>query len=157
MYNNKPQAMQAFLYFLMKHKGKDAHLFSSYFYESREITPQEYYFNEFGTETLRTWFTDWAAHTAADVDYITRDEYQSSIEHYQYLTNDLYKDQCIPTTLCAVNAYVWEGTDSGTNGWIRPQAAFTTRGWSYNVFKINNSKKTIYRYLNATDRPFFCF
>ena len=33
---------------------------------------QEYWYHLFGGDNLRNWFADWAAHNAADMDYLTR-------------------------------------------------------------------------------------
>ena len=71
--------MQTWFYYLVKEKGVATNDILDYYVEERGMSPQQYWFELFGAENLRTWFADWVAHTAADQDYLTREEHKSHL------------------------------------------------------------------------------
>ena len=101
-------------------------------------TPQEYYFRSLGGPNLRKWFADWAGQVAAKMDFLTRDQFQVTVDN-------CYNHHCVRNKLW--QPYVWKSTDSGTQGWVRPKEDRTTRGWSFNVWRIINSRKANYMYV----------
>ena len=107
---------------------------------------QEYWYHLFGGDNLRNWFADWAAHNAADMDYLTRKEFKHSKDYYNYLVR-IYNSECEPQSACDPHSYVWEGVDTGTDGLTRPPTYpidLTTRGWSYNVWRLNSTRANTY-------------
>ena len=142
LYYSKHYAMQTWFYYLVKEKGVATNDILDYYVEERGVSPQQYWFELFGGENLRTWFADWVAHTAADQDYLTREEHKISFDYYH---ESISRDrECVPDPgQCQPHSYVWEGRDEGTDGLTRPPTApldLTTRGWSYNVWRINSTK-----------------
>ena len=69
-----------------------------------------------------------------------------SEEYYHYLVR-IYNSECDPQSACDAHSFVWEGEDSGTDGMVRPPTApidLTTRGWSYNVWRLNSTRANTY-------------
>ena len=138
--------MQVWFYYLVKDKGVAANDILDYYVEERGMTPQQYWFELFGGDNLRSWFADWAAHNAADMDYLTRGQYRVSLNYYHRLVR-IYNSECVPQSACDPHSYVWEGADAGTGGLVRPPTSpldLTTRGWSYNVWRINSTRANTY-------------
>ena len=138
--------MQTWFYYLVKKKGITTNDILDYYVEERGMSPQQYWFELFGGENLRSWFADWVASIAADMDYLTRKEFKHSLDYYHYLVR-IYNSECEPQWACDPHSYVWEGTDEGTGGMVRPPTAptdLTTRGWSYNVWRLSTTKASTY-------------
>ena len=84
---------------------------------------------------MRSHFADWAAHNSAEMDYLSREQYERGLLEIT-LAGDW--DYFRPS--------VWEATDQGTDGqWVRPIEELTARGWAYNVFNITNTGAATYR------------
>ena len=142
VYYSKTYAIQIFFYYLMKEKGVSKNAILDYYVEERNKSPQEYWCKLFGKENFENWFADWTVHNAADMDYLTREEFnESAYDSYPSIARD---KEC-STGLCDPHPYVWEGTDEGTSGWERPPANLTTRGWSYNVWRLKVTKAASYK------------
>ena len=138
--------MQILLYYLMEEKGVKASDLLDYYLDKKDQSPQEYWYRLFGGDNMRAWFADWAAHNAADMDYLTRKEFKDSKKYYNYLVR-IYNSECVPQSACDAHSYVWEGKDTGTGGMVRPPTAptdLTTRGWSYNVWRLSSTKANTY-------------
>ena len=84
---------------------------------------------------MRSYFADWAAHNSANMDYISREQYEKGLLELSWSGDmDFFRPS------------VWEATDKGTEGqWVRPREELTTRGWAYNVFNITNTADATYR------------
>ena len=147
LYYSKHYAMQILLYYLVEEKGVKANDLMDYYVEERGQSPQEYWYRLFGGDNMRAWFADWAAHNAADMDYLTREEFKVSLDRYKHLALPNRDKECNPPADCGPHSYVWEGVDAGTGGLVRPPTApldLTTRGWSYNVWRLNSTKANTY-------------
>ena len=82
---------------------------------------------------MRSHFADWAAHSSAEMDYLSREQYKRGL---QLVSGD--RDYFRPS--------VWTAADQGTGGlWVRPLQELTARGWAYNVFNITNTGDATYR------------
>ena len=69
-----------------------------------------------------------------------------SEEYYHYLVR-IYNSECDPQSACDAHSFVWEREDFGTDGMVRPPTApidLTTRGWSYNVWRLNSTRANTY-------------
>merc|ERR1712110_119847 len=79
-----------------------------------------------------------------------------SAHYYRYTFWNHWGHQCNTTEgLCDFYAYVWEGVDTGTMGKKRPPTIpkdLTTRGWSYDVWRINSTKQNLYEFLLSGDQ-----
>ena len=75
---------------------------------------------------------------------LTREEFEESRDYFHYLVS-IYNSECVPQSACDPHSYVWEGEDEGTDGLTRPPTNLTTRGWSYNVWRINTTTANTYR------------
>ena len=60
-----------------------------YYTKETGLSPQEYWFKNLRKdgEDFRTMFAEWAAHNAADMDYLTREQFKQSKNHYKHLKN----------------------------------------------------------------------
>lgn len=76
LYYSKHYAMEILLHYLVEEKGVRANDLLDYYVEERGQSPQEYWYQLLGGDNMRTWFADWAAHNAADMDYLTREEFR---------------------------------------------------------------------------------
>ena len=146
LYYSKHYAMEILLHYLVEEKGVKSNDLLDYYVEERGLSPQEYWYRLLGGDNMRAWFADWAAHNAADMDYLTRKEFKDSKKYYRYLVQ-IYNSECDPQSACDAHSYVWEGKDTGTGGMVRPPTAptdLTTRGWSYNVWRLTSTKANTY-------------
>ena len=114
-----------------------------YFLEDRNASPQEYWYNLIGNDEFRNYFADFAIHNAADMDYLTREEFEISKNNYYRILQNEINTECA-NNVCDLHSYVWEAKDAGTNDWQRPPKDLTTRGWSYNVWRVNVTKAADY-------------
>ena len=138
-YKNKQYSLQILIYFLVSIKNIDMGVLHGYYSAVRDTSPQEYWYKELGGKNLRSMFADWVIHTSADMDYLTREEFEFSKRHYYGVYNDLVnKEQCAGAT-CEPHFYVWEGADNGTGGFLRPPTNLTPRGWSHNVWRVSST------------------
>ena len=119
-----------------------------YYAAARNVTPQEYWYRELGGGNLRNMFADWIIHTTADMDYLSREEFEASKNHYYYHYNRLVNTEECAGSTCEPHFYVWEGADNGTGGLIRPPANLTPRGWSHNVWRVNSSFANNYTWVS---------
>lgn len=121
-------AMNSYLYYLTEVEEVPARYVMAGFYANTSQSPQEYLYRNIAD--LRTYFGNWAAHNAADFDYMTRAQWNRAVLE---LENYGQPDD--------INPYVATYTDSGTDGaWAEPEGSLTTRGWAYNVVRVNNTQ-----------------
>ena len=68
-------------------------------------------------------------------------------DDYAHLSLPNRDPECYPPAPCEPHSYVWEGVDQGTDGLTRPPTSpmdLTTRGWSYNVWRLNTTRASKY-------------
>jgi len=98
--------------------------------------PQEYLYNQLGGAKFAGLYADFAAHNVSGYPgFPTGTEERSARELKKYGDS------------LDVHPIVHTYSDAGTGGaWVRPDRDFVTRGWGYNVYKINNSKDAVYTF-----------
>ena len=57
----------------------DRSIITDGFYASTDNSPQEYLCNKVGPLEFRTMFADWAAHNTANMDYISREQWERAL------------------------------------------------------------------------------
>lgn len=129
--------MNSYLFFLTEVSGVDRDVITAGFYSNTGYNPQKYLFEEQGADIARSNYADFAAQTTADYAYLTRAQYDIAINEL-----NTYGD---PSD---INYFINELTDEGTGGtWTSPINDETTRGWSYNVVKIENTGTETYTFM----------
>merc|ERR1712181_25258 len=96
---------------------------------------EEYFVSRVGAEVFRSQFADWAGHNCANMDYLTREQYERGL-----LEVTLAGDWSV------FRPSVWQAVDQGTDGWVSPPAELAVRGWAYNVWNITNSEAAVYTF-----------
>jgi len=125
MYGVRQYGMHTLLQYLTKVAGVDRSIITDGFYTGTSLSPQEYLVSRVGDQTMRDYFADWAAHTAADMDYLTREQVERA-----YLEITLAGDWG------TFRPSVWGGENEGTGGWVGAPTQLRVRGWAYNVYNI---------------------
>jgi Family of unknown function (DUF6055) len=106
------------------------------FYANTPDLPQEYMSKQIGPPKFADLFADNAAHNVAGFPKFPAGVEERSARELQ---------QCGKPQ--DIHDVVRTFSDTGTEGaWIRPPRDFVTRGWSYNVYKINNTGETTYTF-----------
>ncbi len=127
MYSVHPYAMHTYLFYLTNVVGVDPLLLSRGFYQNLSITPQQYLYEQIGADTLRRYFTDWAASNVDDFNYLTVEQVEVARENGQFWARE--DGNQYPR-------YVATYPDGGTSGaFMRPSQNDAPRGWSYNVIR----------------------
>lgn len=120
--------MNSYLYYLTEVEQVRSGYLMDGFYAGTSQSPQEYLYRNI--DDLRTLFGNWAAHNVADFDYMTRAQWNRAVFELE--------DYGDPDD---INPYVATYTDSGTDGaWAEPEGSLATRGWGYNVVRVNNTQ-----------------
>lgn len=130
-------ALNTLLYYLTEEAGVPDNVITGGFYANTLLSPQEYMSEKLGSATMRQYFADWAAHNTGGFDYLTPEQWARAQQEIAAFgdPND-YHD--------IVHTFTDEGT--GSQG-ITPGEDYVTRGWSYNVYKLNNSSTDTYTFL----------
>ena len=133
---NHLYGMHTFLNYLTDVCQESAGVVLDGFYSGTKDLPQEYMSKRIGAEKFADYYADYAAHNVCGFPHFPDGvEERSARELKQYGTPDDIHD------------IVKTFTNEGSGGdWIRPEKAFVTRGWSYNVYKINNSHNATYSF-----------
>ncbi len=126
-------AMALFLYYLTDVENVSPNLISEGFFLGTIELPQEYLFNQIGSEDFRNYFINWAAHMTNGFDFIT--DVQEAANEQEF--ND-YAD------LADDNEIIETFIDDGTNGWYQPADDVVTNAWSFNTYKLENSLDATY-------------
>jgi len=135
MYGVRQYGMHTLLTYLTEVAGIDRDIVTGGFYANTELSPQEYFVSRVGAEVFRSQFADWAGHNCANMDYLTRQQYERGL-----LEVTLAGDWSV------FRPSVWQAVDQGTNGWVSPPAELAVRGWAYNVWNITNSEAAVYTF-----------
>lgn len=128
--------MNILLYYLTEVGKVPRELMANGFYAGEKQSPQEYLYRQVGAEKMCDLFADWAAHTAADFDYMAPAAVARLKQEYaRYGTPSDARP--------VVKTFV----DAGTDGqWFRPDEDCVTRSWGYNVYKIANGSAADYTF-----------
>ena len=101
--------MQILMYYLVEEKGVKASDLMDYYVEERGQSPQEYWYRLLGGDNLRAWFADWAAHNAADMDYLTRKEFKTTVDNYKLVSRPGRDRECDPPVDCGPHSTPMSG------------------------------------------------
>jgi hypothetical protein len=135
-YGVRQYALSAWLFYLTEFSGVARAVIPAGFYSGTAQLPQEYYYRMVGGEAMRTYFADWAAHSRADFDYLTREQVARAQGEIDYFIGQGNK----------VDPYVAELSSTGTGGaWRSPPSALKPRGWSFNTVRIKNPASGSYQ------------
>jgi len=129
--------MNTLLYYLTEKAGVPDSIITGGFYTNTTQSPQQYISEQIGHAKMRDYFADWAAHNTGGFDYIAPYQWDLAKKELKYYGE-----------LDDIHDIVQTFTD-GSSGdqWIIPGKDYVTRGWSYNVYKINNSVVDKYGFL----------
>lgn len=129
-------AMDAWLFYLTERAGASRAIIPAGFYAGTDQLPQEYCYRRVGEDKIRAHFADWAVHSRADFDYLTRGQVEAARnEVNRFIANG---DK--------VDPYVAELPSRGTGGaWQSPPAALKPRGWSFNTVRLAKPVPGSYR------------
>ena len=106
------------------------------FYAKTNALPQEYMYNKIGGGKFADYFADNAAHNVGGFQLFPAGVEERAAKE---LKNCGKPDD--------IHAVVQTFANEGTAGqWVRPTKDYVTRGWSYNVYKINNSVDATYAF-----------
>ena len=136
MYGVRQYGMHTFLNYLTEVCGVARVHLNSGWSAATNLSPQQYLFEKAGNDIMRNCFANWAAENTADMQYLTRAQYERSLlDITHYGTWDLYRP------------YVWEAVDTGTQGaWVGPPEELRPRGWAYNAMRVNNTMAATYTF-----------
>jgi len=131
---NHLYGIHTFLNYLTDVRHEPAGVVLEGFYAGTKDLPQEYLSRRIGADKFADYFADFAAHNVSGFPH-----FPPGVE--ERAAREL-KDYGNPRDIHDV---VRTCTNEGTGGaWVRPPKEFATRGWSYNVYKINNSTDATY-------------
>ena len=134
--------MNIFLNYLTDVRNVSKALIACGFFGEITQLPQEYLYNQLGADKFRDLYADFAAHNVSGYPgFPVGTEERSARELKEYGDS------------LDVHSIVQTFTNEGTGGkWIRPATDFVTRGWGYNVYKINNSAAGTYAFQIMGDK-----
>merc|ERR1711962_1612326 len=135
MYGVRQYGMHTLLTYLTEVAGIDKDIVTAGVYANTELSPQEYIKSRVGSTVFQRYFADWAGHNCANMDYLTREQYERGL-----LEISLAGDWSV------FRPSVWEGVNQGTNGWVSPPEQLAVRGWAYNVWNVTNSEDAVYTF-----------
>ncbi len=131
-------ANAAFLYYLTDIKNVDVGDVIGSMFDGKSITPQQYLFDQIGSEILRDYYTEWAAHNVAGYDYITESQLEIAEDEYDFFVENLPAGHAKP--------FVHELQNHNAVGTYRPEVLYRPKAWGYNVIKVNNSEAATYTF-----------
>ena len=128
--------MNILLYYLTETGKVPRDIMVNGFFAKTKELPQEYMYNKIGGSKMCDLYADWAVHAIADFDYLT----PAAVKR-------LKKEYAVYGTPGDAHRIVKTYDNSGTGGiWYRPDDEYVTRGWGYNVYKIDNSSAGSYTF-----------
>jgi hypothetical protein len=134
-YGVRQYALHTWIIYLTEFAGVPRAVIPGGFYAGTDQLPQEYYYEMVGGDAMRANFADWAAHSRADFDYLTREQVARAQTEIDYFIGQGNK----------VDPFVAELSSAGTSGaWQSPPAALKPRGWSFNTVRIENPASGTY-------------
>ena len=133
---NHLYGMHTFLNYLTDVRHVSPGVILDGFYANTKELPQEYMYNRIGGGKFANLYADYAAHNVGGFQHFPAGVEERSAKELR----DYGKSYDI-------HAVVQTFTNEGTRGrWVRPSKEYVTRGWSYNVYKINNSVAGAYMF-----------
>ncbi|MEM6689483.1 MAG: dockerin type I domain-containing protein [Planctomycetota bacterium] len=133
LYGVREYAISSFLYYLTNIESVDPAVIAGVYATNSDLTAQEYIYNQVGGDNLREMYADWAARTAAGLEYL-------STEQVEVALNEL-NAQATPDE---IKNNIVELNDAEANGSFSPSQELTPGGWAYNSIKINNTRDATY-------------
>ena len=97
-----------------------------------DTEPTRFWFKQFGIDTFRSWFINFAAHHSADMDYVSREDFNISKTFY---LNDFRAS----SESYRYKPLVWENS---SQGWLYGQQI---EGWGYDVWRLPTPGDKIYK------------
>merc|ERR1711962_1257622 len=79
MYGVRQYGMHTLLTYLTEVAGIDKDIVTAGFYANTELSPQEYIKSRVGSTVFQRYFADWAGHNCANMDYLTREQYERGL------------------------------------------------------------------------------
>ena len=132
-------ALALLLYYLTDVEGVSDNLITQGFFSNTSQFPQEYLYNQIGSQQFRDYFIHWAAHMVNDFDFI--DPVQASTNETEW---NNYADPVDD------NEYIETYNNTGSGGWYQADDTVTTTAWSFNTYKLLNNNIVTYLFeLNA--------
>jgi hypothetical protein len=128
--------MNIFLNYLTDVRKVSKALLVGGFYGKISQLPQEYLYNQLGGKTFCDLYADFAGHNVSGYPYFPIGTEERSAKELKKYGDSLDIHPIVAT-------YKNNGTDGE---WYRPGKDFVTRGWGYNVYKINNSRNGSYTF-----------
>lgn len=120
--------LNTWLHYLTTIGGAPVSVLVDGFNAGTSLLPQQYLFNQ--VPGLAATFADWAAHTTAEMDYLTRPQWQRAMQELQ--TAGDASDR---------NDLVLHLTNEGTGGtYFEPPPGLAPRGWGYNVIRVTSTE-----------------
>ncbi|MCX6180645.1 MAG: T9SS type A sorting domain-containing protein [Bacteroidetes bacterium] len=127
--------MDLFFQYMYTKKNVYKKIFTEGYYTGTSLLPQQYIASKVGINNLRAYFTEFAAKMHNNFDFLTASQLTEAQYHWNTYSDS--KD---------VNEFTQEFTDKGTTGWFTPSSDKVTTGWSFNTYKISNTKNTTYKF-----------
>ncbi len=124
-----------YLYYLTEIAGLPDTAITSIFYSGTNLLPQEYLYNQIGSTNWRNYFIDCAAHMTNNFDFLL--PAQADRARLEWNT---YADPLDD------NKFVQTYTNTGSDGWFRPNDSLTTNAWSFNTYKLLNTNLETYTF-----------
>ena len=138
LYEVRQYALHGLLFYLTEIEGVIDNIITSGFSAGTEMLPQEYLYNNIGSEDFRVFFGNWAAANTSNLSYLTREQVARAYQEVDVLieigiTSDEYK-----------NEFAIEIDGDNPIGNYSPDEQLRPRSWAYNVIKITNSAGNSY-------------
>jgi len=128
-------ALSTYLYYLTDVVDVPHTDLTSIFYSGTALTPQEYLFNTLGASTLQNHFIDCAARMTNHFDFLLPIQAQNARAEWDWVAD--------PTD---DNKLVESYTNTGSEGWFRPEESLQTTAWSFNTYKLSNTLSQTYTF-----------
>ncbi len=128
-------ALSTYFYYLTNNAGILESDLVSVFYCGTSLSPQEYLFNQIGGAAFRNHFIDCAAHMTNNFDFLQPSQAARAQDEWDTYADPLDDNQFLQTY-----------TDTGSDGWFRPADSLTTNAWSFNTYKLLNTKTETYTF-----------
>ncbi len=128
-------AMNILLYYWVEEKNVPVNILTEGYYSGTDLLPQEYIAEQIGMEPMRSYFVDFAAMLHNDYNFVPESQLGNALDNF-----NTYSD---PTD---IHEFVLELNNGGTDGWYSPNVDEVTTGWSFNTYKLLNSRNGSYTF-----------
>ncbi len=128
--------MNIFLNYLTDVRKVQKVLMAGSFFDKIDLMPQEYLYNQLGAGKFADLYADFAAHNVSGYPGFPDGTEERAARELKKYGDSL-----------DIHSIVKTFDNCGTGGqWLRPGKDFVTRGWGYNVYKINNTSGGSYAF-----------